>query len=54
MTKREVMKLNKPLKSQTYENDKRILDAASNLRDGALGRYKRSDCTLIKYQFEFF
>ena len=37
MNKREAMKVSKSLQSRTQENDKRILDAASNLRDGALG-----------------
>lgn len=37
MNKREAMKVSKSLQSRTHENDKRILDAASSLRDGALG-----------------
>lgn len=32
------MKVNKSLQFRNQENDKRILDAASNLRDGALGK----------------
>jgi hypothetical protein len=48
MNKREAMKVSKSLQSRTQENDKRILDAASNLRDGALGRYtqREFDCPL--------
>jgi hypothetical protein len=42
MNKREAMKVSKSLQSRTHENDKRILDAASSLRDGALGRCIRT------------
>ena len=47
MNKREMMKVSKTLQSQTQENDKRILDAASNLRDGALGRYIQRVCFMV-------
>ena len=48
MNKREAMKVSKSLQSRTHENDKRILDAASSLRDGALGRCIRVRC-FIEY-----
>lgn len=49
--KREKSRLGKTLQSQNVENDKRILQAASNLRDGALG--KSNTFFLSKIHFGF-
>ena len=49
------MKVSKSLQSRTQENDKRILDAASNLRDGALGKCNQGVFhSLAKSRKEFF